>query len=575
MRDVEAQPVAESHAGAGPGAASYEEFVGTRGPALFRSAWLLTGSTPAAETLLQAALVRLRVAWPRAPREPAETLARRLLVRSYLSWPPPGRLLAEPLVTVPPDREPDPDPVGGLRLWPRLADLAGEQRAVLVLAHADGLGDHQIAALLGGSARSVAAAGSAGFGTLLAATRMDADALAAGLEAELREVAESRPLPDVLPEGLARAGAAERVRRRKRLLAAATAAAAVVLAVVLLPGLAGSGSRTGPPGQHRQAFSGLARGPDTTLPWWGSGELHVGGTVIPTDHHVVLFAGGTTLVGDLRVDGFEHDSAWWLVVGDGLLPLTSSTQALVQPEISPQGDLVAWVEPDGPAGRRLVLWSASRRQLVGTLALTGRRACCGRAGTVELHGIDPEQRVVFETAGHRLWAWSPGGRPRPVRGVAGARDDVQAWPGGLTWRPWDDERLGPFPVSYGILDGSGRLHAEGATPEQALWAPDGARYAWTATTPGRGGVALPGRVRVRHLLTGSTLTMRLPPRGDDQLVGWESADQLVVAVRRDAGGPLRGSDLPGLVQLVRCDADTGACQSAGLAAQSILDLSEG
>jgi DNA-directed RNA polymerase specialized sigma24 family protein len=577
MRDVRSLGGAASPVGATVRAASYEDFVANRGPALFRTAFLLTGSSAAAEALLQAALVRLFPAWRRARRaDSAETFATQVLLATFLAGGPPPRVLTEPLVTVPGDREPDPDPADRLAVWPHLQVLAPRQRAVVVLGYADGLGDHQIAGLLGVPPRVVATAGGTGLAALEAATGRDPDDVRDRLEPELRSVAETRPLPDVAADGLARAGAAERVRRRKVLLTATTAAVVVVLAVAFLSRLVnGAGTVATPehPPRHPGALAQLAAGPDTTLPWWSHGELHVDDRVLPTDHDQVVFSGGTTLVGNLYVSGFDHVSAWWYVSPEGLVPLTSSTTTLLEPVVSPRGDLVAWAQPAGASHRRLVLWSTASRHVLGALRVAVHVTCCGAAGDLAIRGIDSQGRVLFGTTGP-LRMWSPGHPVRRVHGIAASLYDVQAWPGGVSWRPYNNDRLGPFPVSYGILDGAGRLHVEGTTPEQSLWAPDGSRYAWlTASTGLSGGTPPSDRVRVRHLVTGSTLTMRLPRHASYQLVGWESPTSLVVAVRRDTGRPLRGSDLPTQVQLLRCHAGTGSCQTAGLAPQSILGLS--
>lgn len=577
MRDVRGRVAPGSSLDGRAGTASYEDFVATRGPALFRTAFLLAGDRADAEALLQCALVRLSLRWRRARRtDSTEAFATRVLLATFVAGRCPPRLPEECLVVVPGVRRPDPDPADRLLLWPHLAGLTRRQRAVVVLGYADTLGDHQIAELLGTSPRAVAETGAAGLAALESASGRDPDDLRDLLADELRAVAESRPVPDVDLAGLARAAAAERVRRRKVLLAAAAAGLVLVLVVgflsYLLTGRSNVATPEHPP-RHPGSLSELAAGPDTTLPWWSQGELHVGGRVLPTDHDQVVSSGGTTLVGDLYVSGFDHVSAWWYVAPRGLIPLTSSTTTLLQPVVSPRGDLVAWAQPAGTSHRRLVLWSTATRHALGALRVPVHVTCCGAAGDLVIRGIDSQGRVLFGTTGP-LRMWSPGHPVRRVRGLAASLYDVQAWPGGVSWRPYNNDRLGPFPVSYGIIDAGGRLLVEGTTPEQSLWAPDGSRYAWLTSSTGQsGGHVRSDRLRVRHLITGSTLTMRLPRRASYQLVGWESPTSVVVAVRRDTGRPLRGSDLPTQVQLLRCHADTGACETAGLAPQTILGLS--
>jgi DNA-directed RNA polymerase specialized sigma24 family protein len=60
--------------------ASFTAFVEQATPSLLRTAWLLTGEHHVAHDLVQAALVRTYVAWPRVRPETALAYARRVLV---------------------------------------------------------------------------------------------------------------------------------------------------------------------------------------------------------------------------------------------------------------------------------------------------------------------------------------------------------------------------------------------------------------------------------------------------------------------------------------------------------------
>ena len=60
--------------------AAFTAFVEQATPSLLRTAWLLTGDHHAAHDLVQAALVRTYVAWPRVRPETALAYARRILV---------------------------------------------------------------------------------------------------------------------------------------------------------------------------------------------------------------------------------------------------------------------------------------------------------------------------------------------------------------------------------------------------------------------------------------------------------------------------------------------------------------
>ena len=577
MRDVRGHGGAASPSDATFEAASYEDFVATRGPALFRTAFLLAGSTTDAETLLQAALVRLFPPWRRARRQGStEAFAIRVLLATFLSGRQPLRILVEPLVTVPAERQPDPDPAERLPLWSGLAALEPRQRAVVVLGYADGLGDHQIAELLGISPRTVTNTGGSALAALESATGRDPDDVRDRLSAELRQVAESRPLPDVAAEGLARVGAAERVRRRKGLLAAAAAAVVLVLGTAFLPRLVtGRGDVAGPahPPRHPGTLAQLAVGPESTLPWWSGGELHLGSRVLPTNHDEVVAAAGTILVGNVYVSGFDHLASWWYVTEQGLVPLASSTTSVFAPSVSPDGRLVAWAEPHGRNHRTLVLWDVRRERAIGRLGVRIPVACCGRGSDAVIRGVDARGQVFFDTGG-ALRVWRPGERPRVVRGISGALYEVNAYPEGLTWQAHASDPLGPFPISYGWVDDRGVVHRAGSLPNGALWSPDGEGYAFVGEQQRSGEVrSVPDEVWVTDALHSRAHRMRLPRRRSYQLVGWESPASVVVAVRRDTGRPLRGSDLPTQVQLLRCHVDSAACETAGLASQSILGLS--
>ena len=60
--------------------AAFTAFVEQATPSLLRTAWLLTGDHDAAHDLVQAALVRTYVAWPRVRPETALAYSRRILV---------------------------------------------------------------------------------------------------------------------------------------------------------------------------------------------------------------------------------------------------------------------------------------------------------------------------------------------------------------------------------------------------------------------------------------------------------------------------------------------------------------
>jgi len=64
----------------------FSDFVAARADHLYRQAWLLTGSRPAAEDLVQTALTKAYAAWPRVRRaDDPVAYVHGVLMKSFLS----------------------------------------------------------------------------------------------------------------------------------------------------------------------------------------------------------------------------------------------------------------------------------------------------------------------------------------------------------------------------------------------------------------------------------------------------------------------------------------------------------
>jgi RNA polymerase sigma-70 factor (sigma-E family) len=132
--------------------AEFLAFVVARSPALLRTAFLLTADRGHAEDLVQTALAKTYVAWPRI-RDVGAVVAyvRRTMLTTYLSWrrrrhwfaERPTADLPEIAVTAGPE-----DLLGGEELWAALRELSPMQRAVLVLRFAEDLAVEEVARLL-------------------------------------------------------------------------------------------------------------------------------------------------------------------------------------------------------------------------------------------------------------------------------------------------------------------------------------------------------------------------------------------------------------------------------------------
>ena len=161
--------------------ADFTAFMTKAGPALLRTAWLLTGDHHRAQELTQAALVKTYVAWPRVREGEALAYARRILVNHRTDvW----RATCRELVT---DAPPETDERAGRRDAVATSDdrdlvvrllrtLPEQQRTVVVLRYYTDLSEQATAEALGISVGAVKSAGSRGLAALrraLAAARDD------------------------------------------------------------------------------------------------------------------------------------------------------------------------------------------------------------------------------------------------------------------------------------------------------------------------------------------------------------------------------------------------------------------
>ncbi|MFU8852010.1 SigE family RNA polymerase sigma factor [Micromonospora sp. SL1-18] len=131
---------------------TFEEYVGSRGPALLRLARLLTGDEHRAEDLTQDVLARAYVHWRKIARaDRPDVYVRRMLVNANNSWwrRRSNRELAVDTFAERADR----DDVSGEaadrdEMWRLIRALPDRQRAVLVLRYYEDLDDATIAQIL-------------------------------------------------------------------------------------------------------------------------------------------------------------------------------------------------------------------------------------------------------------------------------------------------------------------------------------------------------------------------------------------------------------------------------------------
>lgn len=196
------------------GDADFTAFATAARPPLARTAWLLTGSRQAAEDLVQDALVRTYVAWPRVRRDDALSFARAVLVNRHIDqWRRAGRELAAwRRRGTDPEVAPDsPHDLGDDRdeIVRAMRRLRPRERAIVVLRYYVDLTEAQVARELGISVGTVKSTAS----RALAKLRASADAIPDLDVPTVTRPATADPQPAVFPTRAA-LGAAAQPRRR-------------------------------------------------------------------------------------------------------------------------------------------------------------------------------------------------------------------------------------------------------------------------------------------------------------------------------------------------------------------------
>jgi RNA polymerase sigma-70 factor (sigma-E family) len=163
---VDAKAAAAGAAGADQSTnAAFDAFARARTAGLLRFAHALTGDRDRAADLVQDALERTLLAWPRiVNRDDPEAYVRRVMVNRHVSiW---RRTKRERLVPETPEVAYQPTDPHDAWLWAELAKLPARQRAVLVLRFYEDLGAAQTAEVLGCSVGTVKSTTSRGLARL-------------------------------------------------------------------------------------------------------------------------------------------------------------------------------------------------------------------------------------------------------------------------------------------------------------------------------------------------------------------------------------------------------------------------
>jgi RNA polymerase sigma-70 factor (sigma-E family) len=141
-----------------PDAGAFSEFAAARSASLFRTAYLVLGDFQLAQDLVQEALVKAYVAWPRLRDvSKAEAYTRRIIVTTSVSWRRRRGFHERPSADLPDPATPDQTDRLGIHdeLWARLRLLPPRQRAAVVLRYCEDLSEARTAELMGCSVGSV------------------------------------------------------------------------------------------------------------------------------------------------------------------------------------------------------------------------------------------------------------------------------------------------------------------------------------------------------------------------------------------------------------------------------------
>ena len=130
---------------------AFAEFVAARSASLFRTAYLMVGEHALAQDLLQEALTKTYVAWPRLREvENAEAYTRRAITTTAISWRRRRSWHEKPAEHVPErPAHPADDVATRAWLWQELQRLPSRQRAAIVLRYYEDLTEAQTAAAMG------------------------------------------------------------------------------------------------------------------------------------------------------------------------------------------------------------------------------------------------------------------------------------------------------------------------------------------------------------------------------------------------------------------------------------------
>lgn len=148
----------------------FADFVAARSTALHRAAYLMVGDVGLTQDLVQEALTKTYVAWPRLrDKSRAEAYARKAITTTAISWYRRKSWHGERSTEAPPERASgghDDDVTRSHWVWQSLMQLPVRQRAAVVLRYYEDLTEAQTAEAMGCAVGTVKSQVSAGLAKL-------------------------------------------------------------------------------------------------------------------------------------------------------------------------------------------------------------------------------------------------------------------------------------------------------------------------------------------------------------------------------------------------------------------------
>ncbi len=161
---------------------AFADFVAARSGALHRAAYLMVGDEQLAQDLLQEALTKTYVAWPRLrDLGAAEAYTRKAITTTAISWFRRKRWSEKPTDSLPEGQAAGHDHSVAQRewVWRALLDLPVRQRAAIVLRYYEDLTEAQTAQAMGCAVGTVKSQVSSGLTKLRAQLGDDVELLPA------------------------------------------------------------------------------------------------------------------------------------------------------------------------------------------------------------------------------------------------------------------------------------------------------------------------------------------------------------------------------------------------------------